>query len=124
MNRNSPGFTRLTLTAVGGFLALAATLLASSGCTREGAGVQPAAMALSGKVTLAWDPVPGAASYNVYFSPTPGVTRLTGVKIENAANPITIRDLKRGVAYYFVVTAVGASGGESGESAEISHTAE
>jgi fibronectin type 3 domain-containing protein len=121
MNRNAPGFTLFF--GVGSFLALAQLILAF-GCSKEPAAIQPATMALSGRITLTWDPVPQAASYNVYFSPTPGATTQTAVKIENAANPITIRDLKRGNTYYFFVTAVSASGVESGASAEMSHTAE
>ena len=69
-------------------------------------------------VTLAWDDVPKATSYNIYWSDSPGVTKLNGKKISNAHNPYTIKGLKPGT-YYFVVTAVNAFG-ESTESAEFS----
>jgi hypothetical protein len=77
-------------------------------------------MAAGGEITLSWQPVAGATAYNVYFSTTPGATKLNRVKIANAANPITIRDLQRGSTYYFVVTAVDGEGRESTDSAEIS----
>jgi fibronectin type 3 domain-containing protein len=69
-------------------------------------------------VTLTWDNVPNATSYNIYWSDSPGVTKLNGKKISNAENPHTVKGLKPGT-YYFVVTAVNAFG-ESAESAEFS----
>ena len=74
-------------------------------------------------VTLAWDHVPGASTYNLYWSDKPGVTRRNGVKIKNAENPYKFKDLTKGKKYYFVVTAVNASG-ESKESEEFSFTVE
>lgn len=71
------------------------------------------------KVTLQWKPVPGAASYNVYWSRFPGVTRHNSYKITDAANPIVITDLEPDTTYYFVVTVVGDSG-EGRESKEMS----
>jgi fibronectin type 3 domain-containing protein len=72
-------------------------------------------------VTLAWDNVPNATSYNIYWSDKPGVTRQNGTKISNVKNPYKMKGLKKGKKYYFVVTAVNASG-ESAESAEFSFT--
>jgi len=72
-------------------------------------------------VTLAWDNVPGATAYNIYWSDQPGVTRKNGTKIGNAKNPHQLKDLIKGKKYYFVVTAVNQSG-ESSESAEFSFT--
>ena len=74
----------------------------------------------TGNATLAWDNVPGAISYNIYWSSSPGVTILSGKKIPNVKNPYTIKNLKPGT-YYFVVTAVNEFG-ESEESAEFSLT--
>jgi fibronectin type 3 domain-containing protein len=70
-------------------------------------------------VTLGWKDVPNATSYNIYWSDKPGVTKKNGTKISNVKNPHKIKGLKRGEKYYFVVTAVDASG-ESKESEEIS----
>jgi len=72
-------------------------------------------------VTLAWDDVPGATSYNIYWSDKPGVNRRNGTKISNVKNPHKLNDLMKGEKYYFVVTAVNQSG-ESSESAEFSFT--
>ena len=72
-------------------------------------------------VTLAWDSVPNATSYNIYWSDKPGVTRHNGTKISNVKNPYKMQGLKKGKKYYFVVTAVNASG-ESPESSEFSFT--
>jgi fibronectin type 3 domain-containing protein len=72
-----------------------------------------------GQVTLSWDNVPNALSYNIYYSESPGVTKQKGKKIANAKSPHTIKGLKRGKMYYFVVTSV-ANSGESKESEEVS----
>ena len=71
------------------------------------------------RVTLRWNPVPGAASYNVYWGKFPGVTRHNSYKIPDAANPIVITDLEPAVTYYFVVTVL-SDAGESKESREMS----
>ena len=70
-------------------------------------------------VTLGWDDVPGATSYNMYWSDKPGVNKKNGIKISNVKNPYKMTGLQKGKKYYFVVTAVDASG-ESEESEEIS----
>jgi len=73
------------------------------------------------EVTLAWDNVPDASSYNIYWSDKPGVNRRNGTKLGNAKNPHKLKGLVKGKKYYFVVTAVNQSG-ESSESAEFSFT--
>jgi len=72
-------------------------------------------------VTLAWDDVPGATSYNIYWSDKPGVSRRTGTKISSVRNSHKLKGLIKGKKYYFVVTAVNQSG-ESRESEEFSFT--
>ena len=72
-------------------------------------------------VSLSWNEVPEATSYNIYYSDKPGVTKKNGIKISNVKNPHKITGLKKGEKYYFVVTAVNDSG-ESEESKEISYT--
>lgn len=91
-----------------------------SGCANTD--IAPASKLSSGKVTLSWNNVPGAISYNIYFSRSPGVTKINGFKIRNATSPFTIIDLEPGKVYYFVITVVDESG-ESGESREKSFTA-
>lgn len=71
------------------------------------------------QVTLQWNNVPNAASYNVYWSRFPGVTKHNGHKIPDAANPIAIMDLEQDTTYYFVVTVVDDTG-ESQASREMS----
>lgn len=71
------------------------------------------------QVTLQWNNVPDAASYNVYWSRFPGVTKHNGHKIPDAANPIALKDLEPDTTYYFVVTVVD-NAGESKESKEMS----
>lgn len=76
-------------------------------------------------VTLAWSQSAGATSYNLYYSTTTGVTVANGTKISGITPPYThskLADntpLKNGTKYYYIVTAVGASG-ESGPSNEAS----
>jgi len=73
------------------------------------------------KVTLTWDEISNATSYNVYWSNSTGVNKRNGVKIPAVKNPVTINGLKHGATYYFVVTAVNAFG-ESRESKELPYT--
>jgi len=90
-----------------------------SGCSEN---IPPASNLVSGEAILTWDEVPGAISYNVYGSASPGVTKLSGSKFRNVSNAFTITQLRPGKTYYFVVTVVTESG-ESKESKEISYTA-
>ncbi len=71
------------------------------------------------QVTLAWDAVPDATSYNVYWNDASGVKKHNGNKVSTLNNSVIIKGLKRGTTYYFVVTAINASG-ESKESEELS----
>lgn len=72
----------------------------------------------TGQVTLNWNSVPGATSYNLYYSTTPGVTRASGVKKGNVTSPYNVTPLTNGTPYYFVVTAVNTNG-EGTESSEV-----
>ena len=96
------------------------TIISLAGCGGS-ADIPPASILTSGRVTLEWDVVPGAAAYNVYLSTSPGLTVLNSYKISNATNPITITDLEPGTTYYFVVTVENDSG-QSRKSKEISYT--
>ena len=75
----------------------------------------------NGQVTISWNAVTGATSYNIYWSTTSGVTAANGTKISGAANPYTHTNRTNGTPYYYKVTAVGA-GGESPLSSEVSAT--
>ena len=82
---------------------------------------KPTARSETREINLTWDDVPGATSYNIYWSNNPGVTKENGTKISNVKNPHKITELKNGKKYYFIVTAVSDST-ESGASEEISIT--
>jgi len=70
------------------------------------------------QVTISWDSVLGATSYNIYWSTSTGVTTASGAKISNVTSPYTHTGRTNGTTYYYVVTAVN-SYGESSESSEI-----
>ena len=83
--------------------------------------IPPASVLASGRVTLSWNQVPGAASYAVYLSTTPGITALNSYKISDVSNPITITDLEPGTIYYFVL-AVEDDSGATRRSREVAYT--
>ena len=85
------------------------------------AAAQPSPQEAKKPVTLAWENVPGATSYNLYWRNQAGVTKQNGKKISNVKNPYKITGWKTGMTYYFVITAVNEDG-ESQESAEMSYT--
>ena len=72
-----------------------------------------------GSLTLSWNPVPGADSYNVYYG-TASRSYDWSVSVENT-NQVTISGLKRNAPYFFAVTCV-VGGLESGYSDEILFT--
>lgn len=73
-------------------------------------------IATSLPVTISWNAVTGATSYNVYYSPTPGVTITNGTKVVGATSGVSMpRNL---LYYFFIVTAVN-SNGESKASSEV-----
>jgi DNA-binding beta-propeller fold protein YncE len=98
-----------------------------------------------GQIELAWDPIPEALFYNIYFKTSRGVTREAkefdrfrydavgaerfqktkigvtkenGSLIDTATPPYQHSDLANGTCYHYVVTAVTRKG-ESAESAEV-----
>lgn len=79
------------------------------------------ATAGDGKITLSWNAVSDATSYNVYWSPTPGVTKATGIKIADVSRPYVHTGLTNGTPYYYVMTAANDYG-ESSESDQITAT--
>mgnify|MGYP001824049966 CR=1 FL=1 len=89
--------------------------------TPEPSAARPTQQEAAKPVTLTWENVPGATSYNLYWRNQAGVTKQNGKKISNVKNPHRITDWKPGLTYYFVITAVNKDG-ESQESAEMSYT--
>lgn len=125
-------FRARALQSVGFFLI---AILSLHACGRGGhghrGGAAPAAptgvvvTAFSGGVTVDWEAVAGATSYNVYMAAGTGVTKTNyetlplGDRNSVAAGPFTHTELADGTTYYFVVTALNAAG-ESPESEEVS----
>jgi len=62
------------------------------------------------QVSIQWNSVSGATSYNVYWSKNAGFSPSTGTKISGAVSPFTQTGLSNGTQYYWIVTAVSASG--------------
>lgn len=81
----------------------------------------------NGWVTITWDAVRKATSYNIYMASGPGVTKsnyssLTdGMQQGNISSPYTHKGLMNNKTYYFVVTAINTDG-ESVESPQVSAT--
>jgi alpha-tubulin suppressor-like RCC1 family protein len=84
----------------------------------------------NGQVTVSWNAVPGATSYNLYVATATGVqevpTGLPGYTIQRSVtSPYVLGGLTNGTPYYMVVTAVNGVatlGSESAVSAEVSAT--
>jgi hypothetical protein len=71
-----------------------------------------------GKVTIAWDYVQGATSYNIYWSTSRSLTKANGTKVTNVPNPFAHAGLADDATYYYLVTAEN-SGFESAGSAVV-----
>lgn len=63
-----------------------------------------------GQVTVRWNAVSGASSYNLYYGISPGLTKSNGAQILGVTSPYTVTSLAEGVTYYFMVTANSGSG--------------
>lgn len=77
------------------------------------------ATAGDGQITISWNSVSGATSYNIYLSTSTGVTKTNGTKLTGVTSPYTHTGRTNGATYYYVVTAVNSSG-ESSESSQLS----
>lgn len=62
------------------------------------------------QVTVNWNAVSGATSYNLYWSTSPGVTVATGTRIAGVTSPFAHTGLADSTPYYYVVTAVNGAG--------------
>jgi len=72
------------------------------------------------QVTVSWNAVAGATTYNLYYGTSSGVTKASA-KIVNAASPYVHTGLAAGTAYFYVVTAVNGAG-EGNASAQATAT--
>jgi hypothetical protein len=79
------------------------------------------ATAGNSQVSISWDAVNGATSYNIYYSTSSSVTKLNGTKIGGVTSPYAKTSLTNGTTYYFVVTAVNGNI-ESADSVRVSAT--
>ena len=73
------------------------------------------------QVSLSWNAVSTATSYNVYYATTSGVTKSNGTKLTNTTSPAVQTGLAAGTAYYYIVTAVN-SVGEGAASNQVAAT--
>jgi len=72
----------------------------------------------NGSVTVSWTPpATGAASYNLYWSNSPEITKTTGNRITNVTSQYLHGGLPIDEDFYYVVCSVHATGAESAESA-------
>ena len=79
------------------------------------------ATAGDGAISIHWDPVPGATSYNLYCATATGVDKVTGNRLSSRISPHFHTGLTNGVTYYYVVTALSGAqeGAESNEASAI-----
>jgi fibronectin type 3 domain-containing protein len=97
----------------------ATTLPAVPSPTAPAAPAGVTAVGGANQATISWPAVSGAASYNVYWSTSTGVTKANGTKAAGVTSPYVKSGLAAGTTYYFIVTAVNTVG-ESAASAQAS----
>jgi fibronectin type 3 domain-containing protein len=97
----------------------ATTLAAVPTPTAPAAPTGVTAVGGANQATISWQAVSGAASYNVYWSTTPGVTKANGTIASGVSSPYTKTGLSAGTTYYFIVTAANGVG-ESVDSTQAS----
>lgn len=85
--------------------------------TRPAAPTGVSVTSSAGRLTVTWDSVPGAATYNLYWSLNPG-DGTAGTRVTGVSSPFELGSLASNTLYAVVVTAVGSSG-ESLSSAEV-----
>jgi hypothetical protein len=79
------------------------------------------AMPAGDQIIISWSEVAGATSYNIYWSLTAGVTTTNGTAIAVVTGPYTHTSLAVETTYYYIITALNASG-ESAASSPVSAT--
>jgi uncharacterized protein len=96
------------------------TIMSLAGCGGS-KNIPPASILNRGEVTLTWEEVTGAKTYNVYFSKTPSVNVFNSYRISDATSPMTITDMEFNATYYFIIT-VEDDSGQIRKSKEMSYT--
>lgn len=71
------------------------------------------------QVSLSWNSVPLATSYNIYWSTTEPVTPANGTRAKSTSTLVSHKQLTANTTYYYVITAVN-SAGESLPSVQVS----
>lgn len=99
----------------------ATTLAAVPAPTAPAAPTAVTAVGGANQATISWPAVSGAASYNLYWSTTTGVTKTNGTKVAGVSSPYVKTGLSAGTTYYFIVTA-NNSVGESAASTQAAAT--
>jgi hypothetical protein len=103
-------------------VAITFALLTAVAHAQPGSPVLKPAKAKDKAVELEWSGVSGATFYNIYWSTTSPVTKENALgKVKQNGIAWTVPSLENGTPYYFVVTAVNASG-DSPFSKEMSAT--
>jgi fibronectin type 3 domain-containing protein len=97
----------------------ATTLAVAPSPTAPAAPTGVTAVGGANQASITWPAVSGAASYNVYWSTTTGVTKTSGTKVAAVTSPYVMTGLSAGTTYYYIVTAAN-SVGESAASAQAS----
>jgi uncharacterized protein YkwD len=98
-----------------------------SSLATSGAPQNVAVVPANGSVTLTWNAVVGASSYNIYYASESKILISNiasfddGTLLQNVSSPRVINSLRNNETYYFVVTAV-SGGTESVASNEVSAT--
>ncbi|MGB5196638.1 MAG: fibronectin type III domain-containing protein [Candidatus Deferrimicrobium sp.] len=119
LTNGTPYFFAVSAVNAGGESALSVERSATPDATPPpGAPTNIRASAGDNQVTVSWDNVTGATSYNVYYGTATGVTTAS-TKVTGATSPNAISGLLNGTTYFFVVTAVNGNG-ESAVSFEAS----
>jgi len=108
----------VTAVNTGGESAVSAEATATPQAALPSAPTGVTATAGNAQATISWTIVTGA-TYSIYYRTSAGVTTANGTKLAGATSGSAITGLVNGTTYYFVVTAVNASG-ESTVSSEVS----
>jgi uncharacterized repeat protein (TIGR02543 family) len=105
----------LSAVNAGGESALSSIQTATPQIPSPGAPTLGVVTAGNAKVTVSWNSVTGATSYNLYYATGTTVDK-SGTKVSGTASPADVTGLTNGTQYTFAVSAINA-GGESGLSA-------